>query len=198
MEFLILTLVVIAVSCWGVSKLMKPPSEAEATAPNRADYEATTERPRESIWLSATEADELLGHLKPGDDLPLSLRWGPGGLLPTTRNRKHLAPGNRHLTRLGLYWLNGRGASHYEAQHKRVNIKVHDLVELQREPKNKHDPNAIAIKRRGSTLGYVNKGLARRLAKRMDAGEEFKAVTLRTKPFSVMIGKPEDLKQLDL
>ncbi len=197
MELLILFVVVIAVSVWVVTKIVGSTDEGSAGSASSTSGTGAR-RPHGSIWLSAAEADELLGHLHPGDELPIALKAGPGGLLPTSPEGKHLAPGNRHLTRLGLHWLNVRGSQHYEDERSQVVIRPGDRVALRREPENEYDSNAIAVQLEGLTLGYVNKGLARRLAKWLDAGEEYRAFALRLDPLSILIAKPEDLEPLGL
>lgn len=65
-------------------------------------------------------------------------------------------------------------------------VKIGDFspwssVHLKREPWNEHDPNAIAVyaERARALAGYVNKQNAKRLAKRIDAGESLKAISMR-------------------
>lgn len=205
MEILVGLLAVLILSGWFMRRRGNR-SRSNSDPSKHAKFTDTSERPevknirgqRESIWLSAAGADELLGHLSSEDPLPITIESGPGGLLPTSPEGKYLAPGNRHLTRLGLHWLNARGARHFQDERARVMIRPGDHVILKREPKNEYDANAIAIQREGLTLGYVNKGLARRLAKRLDAGDAFRAIALRLEPLSIIISTPERLEHLDL
>ncbi len=205
MELVVAVLALGALVGWMIKKRRARPPRGQTSdhtrtvTPQRAPEPApVTSRERDSIWASAAEADALLGDLAPGDDLPLTLEFGPGGLLPTTPDGKHLAPGNRHLNRLGIHWLNARGAQYYQDERAQIMIRPGDPVILKREPENEHDPNAIAVQREGLTLGYVNKGLARRLAKRMDRDEYFRAVALRLEPLSIIVGTPERLAKIGL
>ena len=76
------------------------PSEDTPAESFRDSSTPTPAQPHRSIWLSATEADELMGHINRGDQIPVRIERGPGGLLPTSPDGKHMAPGNRHLARL--------------------------------------------------------------------------------------------------
>lgn len=204
MEILVAVLVV-AFIIWLIKRqrpsAAAPPPELteDPVAQRRPMPPAEPEQPtRDSVWITPAEAESLLGHLSPGNELPLSIENGPGGRLPTSPEGKYFAPGNRQLTRLGVHWLNVRGASHYQDERARVMIRPGDRVILHREPENEYDPNAVAVQREGLTLGYINKGLAKRLAKRLDSGEAIQAVALRLEPLSILVSTPEQLSQLDL
>lgn len=53
-------------------------------------------------------------------------------------------------------------------------------MELRREPDNEHDPHAIALHAPGARkpFAYVQRGRARGLARRIDAGEQLAGVCL--------------------
>ena len=90
-------------------------------------------------------------------------------------------PHGPELRRVGIYSFRVRGDTYYPAENARANTKPGATLTLKREPNNPHDPNAIAIcnPRTGGTLGYVNKGNARAIARRMDSGEVLACRTLR-------------------
>lgn len=50
-------------------------------------------------------------------------------------------------------------------------------LDLEREPDNPHDPNAVAVLHDGDRIGYITRPLANRLARELDAGVEWQ-VTL--------------------
>lgn len=202
---IIVAVLVVAFIIWLIKRqrpgaASTPPAQNEnSVAELRPVPPAEPEQPtRDSVWITPAEAETLLGNLSTGDELPLTIENGPGGRLPTSPDGRYFAPGNRQLTRLGVYWLNVRGASHYQDERVRVMIRPGDRVILHREPENEYDPNAIAVQREGLTLGYINKGLAKRLAKRLDSGEEIHAVALRLEPLSVIVSTPGQLSQFDL
>ena len=62
------------------------------------------------------------------------------------------------------------------------NMKPRTALALQRDPRNKYDPNAIAVgsvrteRGPGRMLGYIPRGLAAELAPLMDRGVEIKMV----------------------
>lgn len=136
---------------------------------------------RESRYLSATEASELLA---PGPDgeLPVRIR---DGFFQHVPSGKRVPPGNRTLNKHGLVSFRVRGDAYYQS--KAADTRAGQQAFLVREPDNKHDPNAVAVHaldRSGDQLqiGYVNKGLARRLAKQLDAGSAVAAWFMRGDP----------------
>ena len=72
------------------------------------------------------------------------------------------------LARLGIFYFIGRSYRYYDA----VSIQSTTRVLFRREPDNPHGPNVIAVldPRTEVLYGYVNKGFAARLAKRIGAG----------------------------
>ena len=91
---------------------------------------------------------------------------------------------SRTLARMDIYAFRARGVTHYEDAITAASLSPGSKVRLVREPDNEYDPNAIAIySGRGvGPLGYVNKQNAARLAKALDAGEAFAAITLSGSP----------------
>lgn len=119
-----------------------------------------------------------------GDGLPtgfLAPRRGRLVILADGSPEEMVNPASRRLPTLGLYAFRVRGVSYHADQVRAGNFKPGTRVLLVREPDNEHDPNAVAVRsvRGGHLAGYVNQQNAARIAKRLDAGEELEAVTLR-------------------
>lgn len=98
---------------------------------------------------------------------------------------KKVPPANRILNSHGLMSFSVRGDVYYDS--KAADTQAGQRAHLVRESDNKHDPNAVAVYAQDSSgeqakVGYVNKGLARRLAKRLDAGEPLHAWFMRGDP----------------
>lgn len=107
-----------------------------------------------------------------GDRLSI---WSPveGGAL--------INPKGPGLRKLGLYTSYARGSLYYASAFAAADLRKGRWVDLVREPDNPHDKNAIAMCALGSKVGFahVQKGRAPAIAKRMDAGEDMAAVSLR-------------------
>lgn len=90
-------------------------------------------------------------------------------------------PSSARLHTLGLYCFRIRGVTFHVAAVKSGDFHLGTPVRLVREPNNQHDPNAIGVYASGARrpAGYVNKQNARRLAKRLDAGEKYAAISVR-------------------
>lgn len=90
-------------------------------------------------------------------------------------------PTSARLHTLGLYCFRLRGVTYHEAAVRSGDFRPGARVRLVREPDNEHDPNAVAVYAAGAErpAGYVNKLNARRLAKRLDAGDELAAISVR-------------------
>lgn len=90
-------------------------------------------------------------------------------------------PRSRSAYKVGLHSVITRGTAYHEGAVKAGRFTPGTHVRLQREPNNKHDPNAIAVyaenARRKS--GYVPRGTAKRLAKLIDEGADLVAVSVR-------------------
>jgi hypothetical protein len=116
----------------------------------------------------------------------------PTGYLERQKDRFVLVPDNGRpgevvnpkSTRthtLGLYSFQVRGTAYHEAAARAADFRPGQPVRLVREPDNEHDPNAVAVYAQGTSkcVGYVNRQNGARLAKRMDAGEDFAAISTR-------------------
>ena len=69
--------------------------------------------------------------------------------------------------------------THGNRQKLVAKLREGDPLTLRREPRNKHDRNAVAVHdRRGRHLGYLSAELAEDVAPRLDAGEAAVATVL--------------------
>lgn len=150
---------------WAAEPRPKPP-EASPEAEGRQ-------------YLSASEQPRLLVPDESGA-LPVTIRDGFFVYVPTGQL---MPPANRVLAAHGVVSFRVRGTQHHRGA-KFGNTSPGQPATLRREPTNEFDPNAVAV--HASTpaggltkVGYVNKGLARPLAKRMDAGEAVDALFMR-------------------
>ncbi|HET6562214.1 MAG TPA: HIRAN domain-containing protein [Marmoricola sp.] len=159
--------------------------QAAAVAFNEDDTEPLKD-PRRVVWREDYVAKEDEGRYlsRRADGLPnlyladagdrLAI-WSPvdgGGLI----NPK--GPGIR---RLGLYASYARGADHYRSAYRAADLSKGTWIDLVREPENPHDTNAVAMCAPGSRVAfaYVQRGRAPAVARRMDAGEDMAAVSMR-------------------
>jgi hypothetical protein len=95
--------------------------------------------------------------------------------------------------------------SYHERAVRQAALSPGTTLRLVREPDNKFDPNAIAVRTAvgAESLGYVNKQNAARLARRLDIGESLVAITLSgsprgsdAAPLTVLVTAPEILAHL--
>jgi hypothetical protein len=140
-----------------------------------------SDEPPRRPYFSAEEAVEAFAPDERGN-VHVAVREGFFFHPPTG---KYAPPGNRTLSKHGLVSFKVRGDAYYSAP--KADTSPGRAAKLVREPSNKHDPNAIAIwalDRNGHAVkvGYVNRGRAPSLAKRMDAGEAVEAYFMRGDP----------------
>src|SRR5699024_7061696 len=132
------------------------------------------------------------------DQMRLRLDSGgmPTGHLARDRNRLLVVtpagkvnPKSVHAYKVGIFSFTIRGTGYYEDACGAGDFSPGAHLRLVREPNNPFDPAAIAIYAAGasSKLGHVNKLNAKRLAPRMDRGEEL--VAIRT------LGEPPGIKE---
>lgn len=92
-------------------------------------------------------------------------------------------PKSAALKRNGVFCFTIRGAKYVNDEIAQRGLSIGHTLQLVREPNNEYDGNAIAIYAEvfgtREKLGYVNKGNAMRIAKRMDAGESWAAFNIR-------------------
>jgi hypothetical protein len=67
------------------------------------------------------------------------------------------------------------GVMHYSNRSRLMKIAEDDDLELEREPSNEYDANAIRVAHGGAKLGYVPREIAQVLAPLMDAGLPLRA-----------------------
>ena len=131
----------------------------------------------ESNYLLSARWDELLSPSIMPPNLQLTPYRGEWWLMETTA-RKLIKVSNRHLVALGIWGFQVRGLAYHDAEAKRVDVSPGEAVALVREPSNKYDKNAIAAVVDGATVGYVNKQMAGRLSKVLDAGAPLVAISV--------------------
>lgn len=138
-------------------------------------------------------------HLRLADAGDRFAIWSPvdGGAL--------INPKGPGIRRLGLYASQARGADHYRSAYRAADLRRGRWIDLVREPDNPHDPNAVAMCAPGSRVAfaYVQRGRAPAVAKRMDAGEQMAAVSMRgpgrghdDESTFVLIGSRTDLEAM--
>ena len=73
----------------------------------------------------------------------------------------------------------------FEDRQKYVwNLKVGQLLDLEREPENAFDANAIKIiDKQGNQLGYVEKNVACEIADNIDVGARYRVTVCEEKPY---------------
>ncbi|WP_372967250.1 HIRAN domain-containing protein [Microbacterium sp.] len=162
------------------------PAQRRPVVTYRSELVAAPPEGYESVYLPTERQAELL--VPRADGLPpLHLVRHVGALwLAEDTTGKLINVDNRYLRRLGIFGVKVRGTHYYTG---RAKLGPAALV---REPDNPHDPNAVAIHVGGEMLGHYNKGTARSLAKRLDAGEPLQAVVISTDPAKV-ISAPSDI-----
>ena len=190
----------IALICWLAAKFLAPsspqqPVDTDTVAPDISDQTNSSTSISET-WLSKEEADSELVR-DPTGTLAFRIERREGEFrFVSEESGKQPSPGNLALARLGIFYLNVRGWKNYPA----ARLKVGDHIDLRREPKNKYDPNAIAVARPSSKhiYGYVNRGFARRLAKPIDAGEKFVGVVMGRAGITIVVMPAEVAEELNL
>lgn len=179
---------------------------AQRAAPRGGESRAAGPPPpsKSSKYLSEEEAAYYLVRDGAGR-LPVRVA---GGFFVHDGTRKRVSPGNRALSRAGARSFNVRGSAYYPEDGLAADTSPGTRVRFRREPENEYDPNAVAVlaldadgqKRR---VGYVNKGNARALSKRLVAGEKINARFMRGAPagvepegIAVVEVSAEDMKRL--
>ena len=74
------------------------------------------------------------------------------------------------------------GSQYYALPARAAEIKVGDVLELKREPDNRHDANAVLVLWRGEKLGYLPRRENRAVARAMDEGMTLRAFVSRLHP----------------
>lgn len=157
-------------------------------------YVKASEMPKDRYLAAAGAMPPL--HLVPYDGF-LQLCEDETGLL--------VGPGNRAATHAGIYVVNLRGVGHHQPACRAGDFSPGAPVRLVREPENEYDPNAVGVQAqdREGVAGYVNKGRAKFLARRIDAGEQYAAASTNGTPagqaaerIAVVVARPDVLAHL--
>ncbi|WIB65394.1 HIRAN domain-containing protein [Curtobacterium sp. MCBD17_040] len=85
---------------------------------------------------------------------------------------------NGKLRSLGLWTGQLRGTEYLALIIKHADLSPGAALSLVREPDNEADPYAVCVHADAGPVGYVNKRMARPLAKELDAGVSLRAVSL--------------------
>lgn len=143
-----------------------------------------------SRWLTPDEKNALFKDANRAS-LPVVLRdTGEGLYLTDPGSGRQMPFDNNRMPRAELWGVNARGHSFYP-QSKRV--QAGDSVALVREPQNPHDPNAVAIKHDGKLIGYYNRGMAKRLARRGIGGLEAYVLGITREDTPRVLAAPADV-----
>lgn len=152
---------------------------------------ARAEGRERSIYLHSSRWDELLVADANGMP-PLRLHEHNGRLwFKEDTSGKLVNIANQKLPSLGIWSVRVRGTSYRPDAVAATRIAIFEPVMLVREPANEFDRNAVAIHASGGHIGFFNKQMAARLAKRIDAGEPFEAIiSSRGEPINVIAASP--------
>lgn len=74
------------------------------------------------------------------------------------------------------------GLQHYRGNDLAELIKVGDQLDLQRQPNNPHDPNAIIVMWHNNKIGYIPRALAQDINRQLTAGMSIDATIIDIKP----------------
>lgn len=102
--------------------------------------------------------------------------WSPldGGAL--------INPQGPGLRSMGLYSSYARGSDFYRPVYRSADLTMGRWVDLVREANNPYDANAVGMSAPGTggtVFGYVQRGRAPAVARRLDAGEDLAGVSMR-------------------
>jgi single-stranded-DNA-specific exonuclease len=163
----------------------------KATPPTRRRPPSTpSARERSLPPPTASEAafERLLAHFDEIEDT-VSLLDGPTTLTPTSARDAAefldalFAKKSEYLERDRFASIGERddfftkivGVSFEGRQDLVGGLKPGDPLELERQPENEHDPNAIAVRFGNLQLGFLRREIARRLAPNIDGGDRYSA-----------------------
>jgi len=76
--------------------------------------------------------------------------------------------------------LNAAGVFFRIEAYQKADLKVGDTLELEREPNNPHDPNAVRILRNGTHIGYIPGKESKRFAELLDSRIRVSATVTQT------------------
>lgn len=166
--------------------------------PRVLEYVSETGRLRRTIY--APGSSEAWKRTDSDGRPQLRLEWWSGELWLIDPDDVLINVDRRGGTKLGIYGFDVRGLKYHRPAARSGDFSPGRRVELVREPANKIDPNAVAVRALGASAiaGYVNKQLARTVARLLDGGTNLYALCLRgaaagTSPhkIAVLAGQPE-------
>lgn len=130
--------------------------------------------------LGTEDTKAALAKLKvTGEQTPKFRMRGCGkGLAVALPDGRVIDPTSVYLRPWHIYGAKIMGTGHYKAG--AAQRRDGQQLSLKREPKNEHDPNAVAVMTRSGSakIGYVAKGQAKHVAKALDSGMELVAHTV--------------------
>lgn len=188
-----LAIIIAALAVFGRMLFGPPPQQAPMQRP------VVTTRARApgpppgyvSPWLKADEKNALFEGVD-RSTIPVVLRDnGRGYYLTDPRSGKQMPFDNTRMPRVELWGVNVRGSDHYRPAWS--NMPQGATVELVHEPDNPHDPNAVAIQYQGRTIGYYNRGMAKRLARRGIDGLEAYVLGITREDTPRVLAAPADV-----
>lgn len=211
--FVVLVLGVLA--WWRLTRACRPGNRGESSPSPRAEAAASEVPPAleprygapvstSDTYLSVGEAAFYLVRDSSGR-LPVHVA---GGWFHHPETGKRVGPANRALTKAGVYSFNVRGENYRDDEVTAADTRPGGVAVLRREPENRHDPNAIVVVGRDADgvermIGYVNKGLARTLARRIDGGDGLEARFMRgdaagrrSQRVAVVVSDPDTIRDL--
>ena len=169
-----------------------------------AQYAPTTEPlPRSRLLSRAAEAEAV--QIDESGHPNLHLVAVNGQLALAVPNGRLVDRKANSAYRHDVFLIGVRGTSYYEAANLSTETSAGTQLGLRRDPDNEHDKNAIAVVDQGTgeQLGWVNKLNAKRLAKRLDSGEELVVLSLCGSPIGkngdtlvVLVTRPDILTHL--
>ncbi|MFI8414177.1 HIRAN domain-containing protein [Paeniglutamicibacter gangotriensis] len=133
----------------------------------------------------------LLALKTDGEELPkFRIRSCGRGLAVALPDGRVIDPTNVYLRPWNIYGAKIMGTAYYKAGG--AQRRDGQQLSLKREPKNEHDPNAVAVMTRSGSakIGYVAKGQAKFVAKALDGGLDLVAHTMMDGK-QVLITTPE-------
>ncbi|WP_423462176.1 HIRAN domain-containing protein [Promicromonospora sp. MS192] len=157
----------------------KQPTIKQHSSPPRGT--STQRSPRRAEFLS--REDEERSFVIGPDGMPSGRlkRIGDRLLIVTDDGAGTVNPRSARIYSMGIYCFGLRGTAYQGSAIKRGDYRLGKSVRLVREPDNEHDRNAVAVYAAGTATrgGYVNKMNAKRIAVRLDRGEELLAISVR-------------------
>jgi hypothetical protein len=177
----------------GRPRATSQPRQAARTSARAVQVHRTPQERRERVWQRSPNVlyrDEYMSAEQEAKSLVLDARGMPTASLKRFKTQLVLVADdgagmvntrNTRLPRVGLFGARDTGSKYQGDALLRADLRPGRRVKVVREPKNAHDSNACALHatNTGERFGYVSRGYAKRLAKLMDAGDEWVGLALR-------------------